>query len=878
MSVHLSPNSIQICSDGTFIFKGYQYRLTLPENQQLTSTQSQQIIQRIEVLLQTHLASLDDLENIKIEKEKVHLQDRDIDLSTTEQELFKDIQAIIDQTLAPSPAASPQTKPSHLPPLPKLEQMKRRNPPLSFPWPPRQLEQKLVQSAEHLKQFVQDLKQKAASIDLSFFEDLEEKLDKILNLNQTNLANYAIWAHNFYKHELKNHSTIPLFFKQEFKIWMQQLQQAKSWKGVQTTLEKSIKRAYQDHVLDPLFKKEATDQERQLGQIFLHLYQADRPQYLHLRLQSAEKLFDQLIQNDLLEGPERQALQILLQEIRTIAAPLMASPLPGRVKAADSIPPYSRLDKLKQALSLIFAAVKQFFYRHAADVDAQNTLDHLEVEHVDFDENFVAKEELLRHETILDLLESKEAYLDHLMGRDPLPKHLIRNLEEEIDLYETYQKDRTWVPASQLNDDYSRLQQASKKGKKANKPENSYIPALVNSHIHQVTTEAETFFMHRSGPISYMLDGSTNLLDAQRELMERWERQINGDSFEEFEALAFEYLKQHWNKDLYQDLQAIKKRRQALEDQMMQLIVNQVKAHILEIADSSRVSLSRLTRIIQITQVSLLNPLNEFKEKSGLQVSERNQMLDMAAMFQSFNGKQIQFADVPAPFMDEGIIYLPLSFLIDPVTENVLENPDIGKPFQLSCAFFNTSVQGLKKNEGEQQIVNADGLQQMQDNLQSIQELIEKNPATRTLLKTPLTVLNHRLKQITERFNQGETGYEIAQEIILLQHDMQGMIGINCSNGCDRTGYLAAKLVAQCMDRQIDQKEEFSQEEKSALKRKLRRDLMNQEIGLASQIKHQNMGSKVLKIHERKVMGINEGEGFFGDLIRFGHRLLALSF
>ena len=865
MSFNISPSLFQICSNGTFIFNGKSHQLNLPQGSKLTSIQCQEMTKRIEHLLKESLKQSNDVV-VKNGGKSKSLEERNIQFFD-EQEMMKQIQIVVSQVLSVPKSLTILKEKEAL-----LKPSKKEACPISFTWPPQKLKQSLVQSVQYFKQFVQALKEEVSAETQFFLGDFEKELEKIESFEGEELEQHLAMGKEF-SEELDEHPDIPCFLKDEFKQWMMQMRHASSWKEVQETLKHSIETAQQAHIFDELIEKGASHQKHQFANILLHLYQADRPQYLGLRLKTADKLYARLVFHHLLNETEQQDLQLFLQALHIIVDPLISVPLEGRVKDPVSIPSYSKLEKLKEALCLIFEAIKQFFQRHAAWANAEETPDYLLVEHCDFDENLLAREEVFRYAAIPDLLASKEAQLEHLKAQNPLPKSWIYDLQEEIALYEANQKGRTWIPVYQLSKDYSHYQQVKRKVEEEEGLEKIYIPALINSYIHQIATEDDVLIMHRSGSLSYMLDDSTNLMDLKKNAMEEWSEKIKAASFPEFSLLAFEYLKKHWDIELYSTLKNIETRKRALEDQMVQLIAYQVRAHIMNIADSSK--LTRLTRTIQMTQIGLLNPLKEFTEDSGLQISECHQMLDMAAMFQHFNGKEIRFDDVSAPFMDGNMIYLPLYFLEDPETGEPLVNLDIEEPFKLACAFFNISVEGMKVNKGEQKAINKYALQQMQANLENIQNFIEEYPEKSFSLKKPLISMMYRFKQIKLRLNQGETGYAIAQEIALLQHDMQGMIGINCGNGKDRTGYLVARLAAQHMDRQIDQRENLVQEEKDALKCKLRRDLMNRETGLASQVAYQNTGKRILKLHERKVMGINEGEGCFGDLARIGYSLLA---
>ncbi|MFI0435053.1 MAG: hypothetical protein ACH350_04925 [Parachlamydiaceae bacterium] len=525
-------------------------------------------------------------------------------------------------------------------------------------------------------------------------------------------------------------------------------------------------------------------------------------------------------------------------------------------------------NRLKELFQFIFCAIVRCAQRFSPPPNPQETPDHLCVLHNDFDGKLIAKEEVLRHSAVLDLFKSKEALLKELRNQTNPPIFAIQLIEEELAAYKKYHQHQSWITAHQVSNDLIRYQENEAEKKKT---KIGFIPALINSRIHQVHTDGSPLIIHRSGAISDQFGGQTCLDNLKIQAMNKWENAIPSETFEEFETKAHEYLNTNWKKELYSDLQGIKKRKRLLEDQMVQLIANQIKAHVIELTDSS--CLPFLMSTIHMTQIGLLDPFEEGVEKSGLRISECNQMLDMAAIFQEFNGKQIQFKEISAPFIKEGIICLPLSFLHNPKTGTIIKHVDPAKPLTLCCTFFNTSVQGLLINQQEQRTVNEQALEHMERHLKNLQMFIHKHPEHRDQLKKSPDALLRRFKKIQKKLEFGETGYSIAQEIAFLQYDMRGMVGVNCSNGEDRTSYLIARMIAQKIDREIGGDHHLSSGEKKGLKRKIRRDLMDLNRGLASQVIHQSNGKKRLRIKEKKIMGINEGEGLIGKITYLAYSL-----
>lgn len=831
MSFDISSNSplIKINDDGTFIFKGNTFYLNIPSGQTLTPDQQKEMIRRIEQLLTPHLQNLDNLEGIKVETQGIHFRDKEVQYAPGQSEIFQEIKDIATKSL-------PSTKEkSKIPSLPKMGKEKKSTA-STFSWPPDWLKKKIQQTAENFQHFAHHSHGEILSNTQLLFEECENELEKYETFDQAEIIQCLKWAKTFYETKLKTDPYVPTFFKNEFEQWLSQMELASSWRKVQSLVEMKIHEAYDAKVLDPLFGPSTSDQENQLGQIFLHLFQADTPEYLAQRLQSANQLYQGLIRKGTLSDPKViDNLSTLLKELHALADPYIAYPLANRVRPPQTLPSYSSLEKIRDAVLLIFAAIAQLFTGPSSTLNAQATPDYLSADYHALDGELVGKEEAKRYPSVLELIASKEAQLENLLKQTPQPVDRIQSLQKEIERYKMHHHNQTWISSNQLRDDFSHYQKASKKGNGAINPEETYLPAIVNGRIHQLSTEEETVAIHRSGALSYMLDGSTNLMDLKDETMARWKKEIDAKSYEEFQQKAIQYLTNHQDDDLKLALGRIDKRQQALNDQMVQYIANQIKANITEIVDPNRFSVTRLTHTIQLTQISLLNP-EKSSEHAGLTIDERNQMMDMAALFAQFNGKQVQFSNVSAPFLDGNTIHIPLSLLIDPQTKEPIANPDITTPFKLSCTFFNLSVQGLKTNSGDQKEINQYALKQLQENLKTLQTYLENHPGEEIELKYPLTTLHNRFKQLEDRLEEKESGYDLARDLALLQHDMQGILGVNCFSGKDRTGYLIVLIMDALLGLAIDKKEELSIEEKKALRAKWQRDLMNMDSGIASQI------------------------------------------
>ncbi len=527
------------------------------------------------------------------------------------------------------------------------------------------------------------------------------------------------------------------------------------------------------------------------------------------------------------------------------------------------IPAHSKLGLLAEGFKHIFVGfaekILSKFTRSMSGHNPQNTDPKLTHEHLDFDGKKIGKERVLRYDTIPQLIKSKETELDYLLKQPKMNKIHIEALKDEIYRYKHYHAGKNWVTSNTLREDFQNYKKNRFDAlKTAPHPDQSYIPAMVNSRMHQIEAGNKSIAILRSGAIAYHPDGSKSFNQIKEKFIKDWAPP--GVNEERFLKNPFEILKKSGDA-LKEDFSLLKRHERALIDQMVQYVSNQVGAHLVDITDPAGNKAPFLTGTLQITQVSMLDPKTK-QDKKGLKKSEANQMRDMAEIFRMFNDKQIVFVDgLEAPFYSEheGVIKLP-----KPKVANI-PNAQLDRPLTLSCTFFNINVHG--KDNGELKQINKEALDNLQKNLKQIEPLASSG------LK--ISQLQTRYKAIKNRIEKGETTFDLAKEIILLQNDMQGAVGANCMSGKDRTGYLLARIADDQLSKEIDLRENLSDQEKDVMKKLLRRDLMSQN-GMASEVVWQNTYFRFLKLKRFRVMGHNIGEGFAGHIFRLGYLIKSL--
>lgn len=197
---------------------------------------------------------------------------------------------------------------------------------------------------------------------------------------------------------------------------------------------------------------------------------------------------------------------------------------------------------------------------------------------------------------------------------------------------------------------------------------------------------------------------------------------------------------------------AIEERRACLRDQFAVLLKIQIEENGVNPSEA-----------FQLAHVALLNETKEQKlDKTGWVQNEANQLRDMAEIFDEFNGKTIYFGD--KFYVDaEGAIHLPRG-------KNVPENCD---SIKLETIFVNIDVRKGK---------NAKIQKQINLSFEKLQKSIEKikDPQVRDAKRA-------QWNKIAIKLNKNESSNEIAEDVVLLLHDLKIPMSLGCMSAKDRT-------------------------------------------------------------------------------------------
>lgn len=404
--------------------------------------------------------------------------------------------------------------------------------------------------------------------------------------------------------------------------------------------------------------------------------------------------------------------------------------------------------------------------------------------------NEIGKEIIERHDGITDLINSKKQYAQYIeqqLAAANLSKevkrsyaHELKILEHEIVSLTQYANGDTWASSGRVRSEGK----AYLKGKTSQSPQKTYIPALVNHRTEIIKYEengqSKSISISRSGALSNLSDGSTNLAKLKEEIMSET------DPLRKVEL-------QH----------TLDARRRMLNDQVVQYLSKQLSAFSNELNNPA--SLARLGNTFQMTHMSLLNPSSS-KNEDGIEINEGNQMLDMAEIFKELNEKKIIFIDgIDHPFMDGDHVFISRSVIQGVSNEQWAQLKE--NPMGISCAFFNRSMQGKTSEEDLelQQKINLDNLKVLENNLDRIKGLKQNHPGV--LVDVDIEQLESRLfhiKNVLEEVEEENKSYDFANEILLLQHDMKGAIAGSCYSGKDRTSYLLIKLAFNQLSKNLD--------------------------------------------------------------------------
>lgn len=165
---------------------------------------------------------------------------------------------------------------------------------------------------------------------------------------------------------------------------------------------------------------------------------------------------------------------------------------------------------------------------------------------------------------------------------------------------------------------------------------------------------------------------------------------------------------------------------------------------------------------VDICHVGLLS--EKTKMDNGWQCNERVQMEDMAAIFEKFRDKNLIF-DGTGPRIDGNDVYF--SFEVEAQVDGKAKNSALLNPH-----FFNTSVQGQRKNNSTQGNIN-------RDNLKNARHLFRDE-----------NVLSVKLEDI-----KGSTDYDLATDLAHHLRTKTGIVSVGCVSAKDRAGIVGERLM-----------------------------------------------------------------------------------
>lgn len=193
----------------------------------------------------------------------------------------------------------------------------------------------------------------------------------------------------------------------------------------------------------------------------------------------------------------------------------------------------------------------------------------------------------------------------------------------------------------------------------------------------------------------------------------------------------------------------VEKRNSIVSQQFLQLVMEQIKnASPKDIEDGQ----------LKMVHVALMNHNSKNVDGTGWNHNEDNEIRDMAAIFDQFDGKTLIF-DEKGPYIDQkGNIHLPKM-------ENLPQ-----REITLRSLFINQSVQGYTKNDGTSKELNEIARGKLID----------------------FHIEDKQQEKMDKIFNQKKAGYSSAADTI----DIFLKSGFKVSTGClsakDRTGFVAA--------------------------------------------------------------------------------------
>jgi hypothetical protein len=409
------------------------------------------------------------------------------------------------------------------------------------------------------------------------------------------------------------------------------------------------------------------------------------------------------------------------------------------------------------------------------------------------------------------------------LTRDDVLRDYIKMPGANVEAAQRYMQEREcW-----LNSNYFRhLLRRSSSFEKAIE---SYIAAPINMRHHTVNIgDGNPWSFYRVGIISDMSNGFTNLKELKAL---RGDEKLRGEKVEEVEKEKAKNKKQKQSlkyalKELGSQVAitaAIKKRKKILASQFLLLLSAQIEKNP-SLIDGGEFNLAH---------VALLNPQKHDFDKSGWMHDEENEALDMAEIFEEFNGVKISFesARSKTPRYDEDVR--------GKITTVYLPKPSGIKDGEctLRTFFSNICVQSVSGSNFYKKSIFCDG---ESDNTGAQKNINDK---TLTRLGGVFSNINGRLNT---NAGKGTSTYAVAEELCTKMLERGNIaLSFGCLSAKDRTGFVAGRIAVKKRLGSSDNKE---------LEQELSMDILRK--GCAVQCVYDNTRSKNgLSVSPLKVPG-----------------------
>jgi|688.fasta_scaffold00765_16 hypothetical protein len=393
----------------------------------------------------------------------------------------------------------------------------------------------------------------------------------------------------------------------------------------------------------------------------------------------------------------------------------------------------------------------------------------------DQDGNEFCKETAVRAHTMQlyrEQLKAEKQYLQRLPNKTPEILARLIKINEELQRYQN--SPATWGSTNTPRLLFKKYRDNAKEIE---------IPLLCNLRSHKVEFMANpenATATNRSAALSDFSHGETNLQELEDYLILLNAPSVQDEHFKEYHQKYNSYFKKYYNSNiLYEkDVELLKKNIKARIEKAYGQPMDVEK--IRQLATERRKYLERLmlqdlflhlsesppkSDTIFYGRTCMLDPMKPGKtEEVGFYNSERNQLLDMKALYDGLEGRKIFFTSTRAPFIDEkGNIHMPQTL------------SGGRKTAVMNTFLINTCVQGNKKNTGLQRAVNEDAVLKL--------DQLQLNATQQKLARELKNKLMHQKK----------TNFDLACEAIQFMHSV-GYASADCYGGKDRTGYALALI------------------------------------------------------------------------------------